>query len=171
MIATQWLLLGRGGPVRLWTRRDRIEAARCSAPFPHRSCFGRLLEDISLLPLPQTSTRGSFVLTLERHSRIGKFNFPTSAPNKAARMANNHVLELPKFVWVLKIVQLVLSVLVLALAIVNVSVAAWDAHSLSVFTVSLMSPADRTAYISDQRIIRPCLASLFWFTISSLSMA
>lgn len=53
-------------------------------------------------------------------------------------MTNDHVLELPKFVWVLKIVQLVLSVLVLALAAVNVSAIAYNAHALSVFTVSLL---------------------------------
>lgn len=57
-------------------------------------------------------------------------------------MADHHVLETPKFVWVIKIVQLVLSVVVLALAGVNVSAIAYNAHALTIFTVSLLATID-----------------------------
>lgn len=53
-------------------------------------------------------------------------------------MANEHVLETAKFVWALKIVQLVLSVVVLALAAVNVYVIAYNAHALTIFTVGVL---------------------------------
>jgi hypothetical protein len=51
-------------------------------------------------------------------------------------MANDHFLPLPSFVWILRIVQLVLSVIILGLAAANVDVAPFDAHGLAVFTVS-----------------------------------
>ncbi|CZT24042.1 uncharacterized protein RCC_09759 [Ramularia collo-cygni] len=89
-------------------------------------------------------------------------------------MANDHVLELPKFVWALKIVQLVFSVLVLALAAVNVSAIAYNAHALSIFTalfsililvyyfVAIHGSIKLYNWIA--LLILECLALIFWLS-------
>ncbi|EGP84617.1 uncharacterized protein MYCGRDRAFT_95857 [Zymoseptoria tritici IPO323] len=51
-------------------------------------------------------------------------------------MSHDHHLQLPKFIWPIRIVQLVLSVIVLGLSAANVDVASFDAHAFAVFTKS-----------------------------------
>ena len=51
-------------------------------------------------------------------------------------MTESHIVALPKSVWVLKIVQLVLSVLILALSAFCVYCVPYSAHAYAIFTVS-----------------------------------
>ncbi|SMY27864.1 unnamed protein product [Zymoseptoria tritici ST99CH_1A5] len=61
-------------------------------------------------------------------------------------MSHDHHLQLPKFIWPIRIVQLVLSVIVLGLSAANVDVASFDAHAFAVFT-SLFSIIILTYYL------------------------
>nr|POF11566.1 hypothetical protein CFP56_44404 [Quercus suber] len=67
-------------------------------------------------------------------------------------MSNDHFLGLPKFVWEIKIAQLVLSVIILALSAFNVAVVAFNAHALAVFTVSPFLRGDTSSSLTKETL-------------------
>lgn len=54
-------------------------------------------------------------------------------------MSDDHIIKLPIWVWILKIIQAVIAVLVLGFSAYGVHWIAFDAYALALFTVSIWS--------------------------------